>query len=225
MVQTAVATSLAEQVYASIRSDIITGKHQPGEHLRLATLAKRYEVSAAVIREALIRLAERHLLVLAPNQGFRVVQISRQDLIDLTGVRILLDGLALRQSIERGDMDWEARVVSTHHILDRTPFLSEDGAGSTDEWAAAHNVFHEALSAGCGNQRLIQMTLLLRDSSELYRQLSAKVPGTESKRDVACEHRTIMEAAVARKADEAVEALEKHFQLTTDLLLAHVLTD
>ena len=218
------AVSLTERVYAELRADILTGRHAPGAPLRLAPLAKRFDVSTAVVREALIRLAERHLLVLAPNQGFRVVDISREDLIDLTDMRTLLEGLALRLSIEKGDMGWEARVVSTHHVLDRTPFLREDGLGSTDEWAAAHNAFHEALGVGCGNRRLIQMTHLLRDSSELYRQLSAKAPA-ERDRDVAQEHRQLMELAVARRADEAVTALDQHLRRTTDLLLASVLTD
>lgn len=218
------AGTLTERVYGGIRADILTGRHAPGAPLRLAPLSKQFDVSTAVVREALIRLAERHLLVLAPNQGFRVVEISRQDLLDLTDMRVLLEGLALRQSIEKGDMTWEARVVSTHHVLARTPFLREDRLGSTDEWAIAHNEFHEALGVGCGNRRLIQMADLLRDSSELYRQLSAKAPAEQS-RDVAAEHRELMELAVARQADEAVESLTKHFQGTTDLLLEHALVD
>lgn len=218
-----VATTLTEQVYAGIRSDILSGRHRPGAPLRLAPLSKQFDVSNAVVREALIRLAERHLLVLAPNQGFRVAEISRQDLLELSEMRILLEGLALRQSIEKGDMAWEAGVVSTHHVLARTPFLREDGLGSTDEWAAAHNDFHDALGMGCGNRRLIQMTDLLRDSSEVYRQLSTKAPAEHS-RDVAGEHRELMELAVAREAEEAVASLGKHLQRTTDLLLEHVLT-
>lgn len=216
-------TTLTERVYAGVRADILAGRHQPGARLRFAALSQQYDVSTAVVREALIRLAERHLLVLAPNQGFRVVEISRQDLIDLTEVRVLIEGRALRLSVEKGDMEWEAGVVSTHHVLARTPLYSGDGAGTTDEWAAAHNAFHEALGAGCGNARLVGMTHLLRDSSELYRQLSVKAP-SERERDVAGEHRALMELAVARRADDAVESLRQHLQRTTDLLLDHVLT-
>lgn len=218
------AVTLTERVYAGIRADILAGRHQPGAPLRLAPLAKQFDVSTAVVREALIRLAERHLLVLAPNQGFRVVEISRRDLVELTEMRVLLEGLALRQSIQRGDMAWEAQVVSSHHVLDRTPFLRQDGPGSTDEWAIAHSAFHDALGIGCGNERLIQMTDLLRDSSELYRQLSAAVPAEKS-RDVAAEHRALMELSVARQEGEALEALGQHFQRTTDVLLEHVLVE
>lgn len=216
--------TLSEQVYAGIRRDILSGRHRAGAPMRLSPLSKQFDVSTAVVREVLIRLAERHLLVLAPNQGFRVVEISRQDLVDLTDMRVLLEGLALEQSIEKGDMAWEARVVSAHHVLDRTPFLSEEGPGSTDEWAVAHNAFHVALGAGCGNRRLVQMVDVLRDSSELYRQLSAKAPAEQS-RDVAAEHRELMELAVARQADAAVESLTRHFRRTTDLVLEHVLVD
>ncbi len=223
MVMTSDSATLTERVYGQIRSDILNGRHEPGAPLRLAALAKQFQVSAAVVREALIRLAERHLLLLAPNQGFRVAEISRADLVDITEMRILLEGLALRLSIEHGDVGWEAQVVSAHHVLDRTSFRPEDGVGASDEWSIAHAAFHEALGAGCGSYRLQQMTHLLRDSSELYRQLSLP-PDLEDKRDIRAEHRELMELAVARRADEAVTALSNHFQLTTDLLLEHVLT-
>jgi DNA-binding GntR family transcriptional regulator len=224
MVMTREAATLTERVYAQIRSDILNGRHAPGEPLRLAALAKHFQVSAAVVREALIRLAERHLIVLAPNQGFRVAEISREDLIDITDMRIRLEGLALSLSIEHGDVDWEAQVVSTHHVLERTPFRPADGIGASDQWSIAHAAFHEALGAGCGSFRLQQMTHLLRDSSELYRQLSLP-PGLEDSRDVEAEHRQLMELSVARQSEAAVAALRDHFQRTTDMLLEHVLTE
>lgn len=224
MTSTTPSSTLTERVYAGIRADILTGRYAPGAPLRLAALSKQFEVSTAVIREALIRLAERNLLVLARNQGFRVVEISRQDLLELTQLRTLLEGRALQGSIDQGGVEWEAQVVSSHHVLDRTPFLRDDGPGSTDEWAIAHNAFHEALGAGCQNHRLIELTHQLRDNSELYRQLSAKSPA-EVDRDVAGEHRALMELAVARRADEAVAALGNHFQRTTEVLLDSVFRD
>lgn len=178
----------------------------------------------SVIREALVRLAEQHLVVLLPNQGFRVAEISREDLINLTELRIMLEGLALRRSIEHGDMEWEAKVVSTHHVLERAELHREGEPGTTAEWSAAHAAFHDALGTACGSPRMIAMVRGLRDSSELYRQLSG-AGGAEAKRDIPAEHRELMELACDRRADEAVAALERHFQRTTDLLLQAVLAE
>ncbi|MGM0931081.1 MAG: GntR family transcriptional regulator [Actinomycetota bacterium] len=222
MVTTVGAATLTERVHSAIRSDVLSGRVKPDSPLRLAALAKRFDVSTAVVREALIRLAERRLVVLAPNQGFRVATISRQDLVDLTALRVLVEGAALRLSIENGSTEWEAQVIGAHHVLTRTPMVGPDELGTTDEWAIAHTAFHDALGAGCGNVRLTQMTHELRDSAELYRQLSIKA-SVESQRDVSREHHELMELTVKREADEAVTTLTKHLQRTTDLVLEHVL--
>lgn len=224
MVTTTRGSTLTEHVHSQIRADVLSGRHAPGSPLRLAALAKKFDVSTAVVREALVRLAERNLLVLSPNQGFRIVETSRADLIDLTTMRILLEGLALRRSVESGTVEWEARVVSTHHILARTPRQDDGVPGTTDAWATAHEAFHEALGAGCASPRLQKLTQMLRDSSELYRQLTISAED-RVQRDPAREHRELMELATARKADQAVAALEKHIQLTTDLLLEFVFTE
>jgi len=214
--------TLTARVHESVRIDILNGTYPPGSPLRTASLAKRFGVSMSVIRESLVRLAEQHLVALSPNQGFRVMEISRGDLVDLTEMRILLEGQALARSIERGGMEWEARVVSAHYVLDRAELRREGEPGTTEEWSSAHAEFHDALGAACGSPRLISMARSLRDSSELYRQLSGH-GGGEDNRDIAGEHRELMELATTRQADAAVAALARHFQRTTDVLLENVL--
>ena len=215
-------TSRAVFVHDLVRSDIISGSLRPGEPLRLAALATKYDVSMSVVREALTRLAEHNLAVLSPNQGFRVVDISRNDLIELTELRINLEGVALVKSIERGDVHWEARVVSTHHVLERATMKRGDGFGSTDEWSEAHSAFHDALVSACESPRLLMLTQSLRNSAELYRQLSA-VGQVETGRDLAAEHLELMELATARRSAEARDALTRHIGTTTEVVLATAL--
>jgi len=216
--------SRAVFVHDSVRADILSGTLEPGTPLRLAALAKRYEVSMSVVREALTRLAEHNLAVLAPNQGFRVVEISRADLVELTELRTNLEGIALARSIERGDVHWEAQVVSAHHVLERATMARDDGLGSTDEWSEAHADFHAVLVSACESPRLLSITQSLRNSAELYRQLSA-LKTAESGRDLLAEHRELMELAVARRGDEARVALARHIERTTELVLASALRE
>ena len=142
------SSTRAAQVHDILRADILRGDLAPGEPLRLAALAANYDASMSVVREALGRLAEHNLAVLTPNQGFRVVDISRADLVAITELRVMLEGEALRHSIEHGDVQWEAAVVSAHHVLERVTFTSDDEPGSTQEWSDAHAAFHIALSLG-----------------------------------------------------------------------------
>lgn len=213
----------AAMVHDRVRTDILRGELAPGTPLRLAALAEKYDASMSVVREALGLLAQHQLAVLAPNQGFSVVDISRTDLVSITELRIMLESEALRRSIVHGDVQWEANVVSTHHVLERAAYLLDDGSGSTQEWSDAHAAFHDALVAACDNPRMLAMTHTLRDGAELYRQLSGtSVHGLC--RDIPAEHRELMELATTRDAS-AAKALERHISRTTDDLLESGILD
>jgi DNA-binding GntR family transcriptional regulator len=209
----------AAQIHDFVRSDILRGELAPGTPLRLAALAARYDASPSVVREALGRLAENNLAVLVPNQGFRVVEASRADLIALTDLRVMIECEALRRSIAHGDVQWEAAVVSAHHVLERATFMLGDSPGSTEEWSRAHAEFHVALVSACDNPRMLALTNSLRDGAEIYRQLGVNSDFEElSERNIPCEHRELMELSTARD-HRAVDALARHIQRTTDDLL------
>lgn len=205
-------------VYEELRRDILAGRLIPGAKLPFAGLVEKYGCSMGSVREALQRLAEQGLVESIAQQGFRVVSVSAEDLIDLTAARCEIEGLALRHAIADGDVAWEGAAVAALHILERIPaFDPTDPSRQSDEWAAAHDVFHLALLKGCKNRRILATAIALRDSAELYRRWSA--PLHDRGRDVSGEHRSILDAAVSRRADDAVELLRAHIQRTTDKLL------
>jgi DNA-binding GntR family transcriptional regulator len=76
-----------------------------------------------------------------------------------------------------------------------------------------------ALLAGCGNRRLQEMALKLREEAELYRRWSVSL-GYEPARDVAGEHRALLEAALARDPELAAERLVDHISHTARLLIS-----
>jgi len=114
-------TTLSEQVYAAIRSDILAGRLRPGQRLRLAALGERHQVSMSVVREALMRLVEQGPAQTAAQPGAAVTSSSPADLLDLTGVRCSIEGTTLRLAIEHGDVAWEGSIVAAEHVLANTP--------------------------------------------------------------------------------------------------------
>ena len=212
-----------DAVHARMRADILAGVYAPGERLKFADLCERYAASVSVIRESLTRLTEQGLVSSEPRVGFRVAPLSQEDLHDLTDTRSDIEGMALRYSVERGDVEWEARLVAAHHLLERTPLLTDDAPPRvSDEWETAHSAFHAALLDGCGSPRLLCMTESLRDASELYRRWSQQ---HDRDRDVAGEHRGIFEAALDRDADLAVQRLRAHYHRTAEILEQSLLGD
>jgi DNA-binding GntR family transcriptional regulator len=127
--------------------------------------------------------------------------------------------MALRQSIERGDVGWESDLVAAHHRLAVTPTFLEDGTGNT-EWMTAHGAFHAALAGASGSPVLERVRRQLYDASELYRYWSASLPHRVGRTHVADEHKAILDAALARDPDLAVDLMTRHLQATADELEA-----
>jgi DNA-binding GntR family transcriptional regulator len=205
--------SLVEDVYGALRSDILFGRRLPSSRLQLNEIAEEHGVSLSVVREAVTRLASEDLVEATPQRGFRVRSISLEHLRDLTWVRTQVDTLALRQSIAKGDVTWEANLVAAHHRLAVTPMYFEDGRGNT-EWMEAHGAFHAALAAAAGSPVLERLRRQLYDASELYRYWSGNLPNRAPRAHVHDEHRAIFDAALARDAELAVDLLARHLEAT-----------
>ena len=220
---TAAPRSLTRAVFGRIRADILAAVYEPGARLSPRALATEANVSMSVVREALTRLAEQGLVVAEPQLGFSVVRLEMDDVRDLSSLRILIEGAALRSAVEHADVEYEARVIAAHHRLSRTPLHADPDAFTTsEEWALAHAQFHSALLSASPSPRLRDLAATLRETAELYRRWSGMVSREHGRRDVASEHRALMQAALDRDADLAVALLGNHINTTTIMLEAFV---
>jgi DNA-binding GntR family transcriptional regulator len=207
---------LSEQVYARLRDAILRGDYAPGQALKPQELAGTYEVSLAVVREALVRVVGDGLADRLPNRGFAVPAFSDRRWQEIGEARRTIEPVLLRMAVERGDVDWEARVRAAHHRLARTPaFVAGEGEFYSADWAEAHRLFHRTLLDGCGNPVLLDTFDRLWTASELMRRWAGhRTPG----RDHVREHALLEEAALARDADRAAAVLDRHLTLTAAAL-------
>ena len=213
------ASTRTDEVYQVLHKDLLNGRIAPGEKLRLVDVSARFEVSQSVTREALVRLAEKGLVVATPQRGFRVRDLSVHDIEALTEARVQIELLTLQFAIERGDIHWETSVVAGHHLLEKTPVALDDGQFNED-WPERHQAFHRALLSGCGNPHLEAVSSELRDSAELYRRWYWVMTG-DSDRDLATEHRLLKELALARETNSAHALLRTHIERAPSKLIAY----
>lgn len=212
--------TLAEAVYFALRDDILWERLSPGSPLRSDALRRRYGFGVSPLREALTRLVADGLVTVIGQRGFKVAPLDPAEVIEVTRLRTLLDGDALRKAIALGGTQWEAGIVAALHTLMRTPTPVEAGPGAR-AWARAHYRLHQALidvGASAWSRRLSEM---LYYQAERYRIVHARA-APSGRRDTGVEHSDIVEAALARQADVAVAALGRHFQRTATLVLAHL---
>jgi DNA-binding GntR family transcriptional regulator len=200
-----------------VRAELLAAKYKPGEWVKVAELQRQLGVSLSVIREALSRLVAEGLLVTIAQRGFRVVELSPQDLLDVTDARVKIETLVLGESLRFGNADWEGALLGAHHILETTSMRGTDKSRRLNpEWIPVHAAFHETLLAGCPNPQLLTVANALRDKAELYRMWS---PTTrQSASSVAAEHKKLTELALARDIDACQALLARHIDQTRQAL-------
>ncbi|MFC9331049.1 GntR family transcriptional regulator [Kitasatospora sp. NPDC057015] len=209
----------SQDVHRRLREDILGGRLVPGQRLKFPDLCRDYGTSVGAVREALVRLTGEGLVRAQAHQGYTVTPLSHDDLRELATARVEIESVVLRLSMEQGDTQWEARAVAAHHVLRRTPFFGPDDPDHPGAaWAAAHAEFHLALLAGCTNRRLLETARGLREEAELYLHWSAPF-GVENDRDLAGEHRALLEAVVDREVGRAVGLVRDHIAHTARLLI------
>lgn len=209
--------TMSAAVYATLRQDILRGALSPAAKLRIEALCQRYAATSTPVREALNQLASEGFVLRREQRGFFVADASSTELTQLTNTRCWVEPIALREAIAHRNTAWEEEIVLTMHRLSRV-----NRSGSTDrftanaEWDAAHRAFHFALIATCPSRWLVDFCMLLSDHATRYRNLAMSVAyGT---RDVAGEHRAIMDAAIGGDVDRATSLLVEHYRRTAEII-------
>ena len=202
-------STVGMSTYAKIKHDIIFGELAPGVKLKLDALKERYEASVSTLRETLNRLASEGFVSAEEQRGFFVTKVSRDDLIEITNLRILLECHALKASVENGDTDWEGSLVAAHHKLNLMEKRMLAGDESEKEtWKRYDWEFHLALIQACNSRNLLNLHAIIYDKYLRYQMLVLTYRGEVA----AAEHKAMFEAALARDSEAAVKYLEDHIR-------------
>ena len=195
--------------YQRIKRDIIFGDLAPATKLKLDGLRQKYSASLSTLRENLNRLSSEGFVEARDQRGFFVTPVSREDLIEIANLRVLLECHALRLSVEYGDTDWEGNLVAAHHKLHlmEQKMLSGDDS-QKENWKRYDWEFHLAMIQACGSKNLLSLHSVLYDKYLRYQMLVLTYRGEEAVE----EHRLMFKAALDRNANEAAEILKDHIE-------------
>lgn len=93
-------STIKEQVYNIIKSDILNGIIKSGEKLQEKDISKSLNVSRSPVREALKELVGEGLVENVPNKGTFVKKLEEKEIIDLFELRVILEQYAMRKTVE-----------------------------------------------------------------------------------------------------------------------------
>ena len=209
----------AEAVYDRLKKDILRGEYPPGEKLLMSKLKSRYELGVGPMREVLAKLVAEHLVVAVNQKGYRVATMSVAEMSDVYEARARLEAMIVEMAVERGDDEWEARIVAAAHTLAKVAEV-KTAQEMIELWDARHKAFHDAIASGCGSKSLLQARAFLMDQAERYRQLWLKrtVLSEEALQLKREEHAALMDIVLRREAKAAGEMILSHLMTPVPLI-------
>ena len=200
----------ADAVTESLRALILDGTFAAGLQLRQEDLARRFGVSRIPVREALGRLQAEGLVEHFANRGSIVASRSVDELLETLDIRIALETRALRLAIPNLR---PADLKAAREVMRRY-----DAADHPRDWTELNLEFHLVLYRASGRPRLVKMIEdIVRGISIHLRQY---ISHTVGRKDAQAEHREILKACAAGKADLAVKLTEQHIERTKAAVVA-----
>jgi DNA-binding GntR family transcriptional regulator len=116
--------SIADQVFRTLRSSIVTMRLTPATALSEQDIASRLKVSRQPVREAFIKLSEIGLVRVLPQRGTFVVKISAKAVTDARFVREAVECAIARRASEgigKAAMDDLRGILSDQRKAARDP--------------------------------------------------------------------------------------------------------
>jgi DNA-binding GntR family transcriptional regulator len=203
-------TSAPDAVREKLRLVIISGELPPGMQLKQDELAERYGTSRIPVREALRQLEVEGYVVIHPNRGAVVADLSLDEILELLEVRIALETHALRIAVpQMGDIDLDtARAI----------LRAYDAESDPEKWSEMNWTFHRTLYAPCNRPKLLAM--IETNYGHVGRFTRGMVLPTVGKERSQREHYAILAACQKGDAGRAARLLGEHIAQTQKSLMA-----
>ncbi len=208
-----VAPSMVEQTCAILRERIRLGEIPPGTRLRQEVLAEELGISRTPLREAMRLLAADGLVVLEPNRGAVVVELSHDDRVAFWEARLALEPAAARMGAQRraasGVTAMEVAIADQRASVEAA--IADQRASMVgDQGFAANRAFHLALVASAGNPHLDRFAEAL-----WVRAVGAAIYATQASDSsvvaaYADQHAAILAAIMSGDADRAESLTREH---------------
>ncbi len=198
--------TIAEQIAATLRHEIITGQLQAGTKLPQIETAQRFGVSTTPVREAFGLLQSDGLVQIDTRRGVTVFLPTVQDLVEHYKIRMALEMLAAEEAAEYFQPQDASPLLA---LLDEMHATSD-----APLYVERNQQFHLKLYSLAGRSRLLLMIEELRNASIAYNHLYAAADVPRDAERLNAEHREILAACQANDPIRAANAVRSHIQQT-----------
>lgn len=202
-----------ELAISTLREAIQTGRYVPGQQLRQTQLMADLSLGSTPVREAVLELLARGMLVQESHHSVRVAELDIDRIRNIYRVRALLETEAARLGTARITDDAIARMGDLLAVM-------VEKARENDLAAAigADADFREALYGASGNALLVALIDQVWSSfpGSILWNIPGRIPRSLK------EHRVILRAVASRDPTAAASAVDQHLASALAALETHV---
>jgi DNA-binding GntR family transcriptional regulator len=191
---------LGHAVADSLREAIYSGRFRPGQRIGQVSVAQELGVSQTTVRDALAALERDGLVERAVNQGAVVTELSRDDIEEITSLRIDLESMAARRLIQQAN---PAHLESLEENI-----RTMRGTAAPEDVADLDLQFHELLVRLAGHKRLLSCWQTLRTQIKLL-MVTHNLRNPRSAKNTVENHKELLEILRAGDADAAVAHIKQ----------------
>ncbi|WP_118134950.1 GntR family transcriptional regulator [Oceanicella sp. SM1341] len=210
--------SVAGRIEAAFMEWILKGDLAPGTTLNEADLARRFSVSAAALREFLIRFARFGLISKRPNRHWVLEGFTLDFAQEMFDIREMYETRAAAAflALPPGHAHWDrlARIAEDHERLI---------AGRSDvlDFPRLDERFHRLVCTAAGNRFIDDFNRMISVVVHYHYRWN-KRDEAERNHTAAREHMAVIAALEARDAGAVAQTLGAHLRTARQTLLASV---
>ncbi|NNF98549.1 MAG: GntR family transcriptional regulator [Desulfobacteraceae bacterium] len=209
-----VPSSLSEQVYQKLRTEIVRGEIASGDRLIESAVAEQMGVSRTPAREALNRLTTEGFLVAIPRAGYLVADMSENDIRDLFKTRLAVEEITAKWAFE--NITKEELAQLERNLVRSNKVLAD---GEPDKMMNLDTEFHHIIYAASRSKSMYQINQTLSDRTLKFR--ISCMQDAEIARRARDDHFGIYQALQSGDIHQVEETVRKHLGNVVEDIIDH----
>lgn len=180
-------------------------KMTPGEPIVEKELCDQFAVSRTPVREALLSLADEHLVEIRPQIGTFVARINLPAIRDAMVIRRALERVSVREAAARATPADARRLGGI--LTEQERHTGRDGFF---RFHAADEALHQAIADIAGHPNIWRV--IRQEKAQVDRGRLLMMPQLRRRKLVVEQHRRIIDAIAAGDPDTAEAAMDEHLK-------------
>jgi len=192
--------------YDLLKKRIVNNELKPLEYLNERSLSQDLKISKTPIREAIQQLENNHFIVVVPNKGCFVSNISVEDIRAIFEIREIYECAAARIAAERAEVNQFVELRSKKEIFD------SENVDDARKYLLTGDQIHTRIIESVNNAFLSNSYRTVLDHIIRIRVYFINRFGMQRLEATDQEHKNIVDAIVARDPDGAEKAMRLHLR-------------